>query len=760
MKKLFLALLFVCSVTQIALAVEPFTVEDIRVEGLRRISAGTVFNYLPLEVGDNVNQQTAAQAIRALFKTGFFEDVRLEREGDVLVVVVDERPSVAEITISGNKEIGTEQLLEGLKRVGLAQGRVFNQSLLEKVEQELQNQYFSRGKYAVKLDTQVTPLERNRVAISLDISEGRAARIKEINIVGNEVFDEEQLRDEFSLTTPTMFSFFTKNDQYSKQKLSGDLEALRSFYLDRGYLNFSIDSTQVSISPDKQAIFITINVSEGPQYTVKSVKLAGKLVVDPEELKKHVKIGPGDIYSRSLIAKTSDAIVSRLGAEGYAFANVNTVPELDEEGKTVSLTFFVDPGRRVYVRRVNFFGNIITSDKVLRREMRQLEGAWFSTEKVERSRTRLERLGYFTEVNVETPAVPGTNDQVDVNFTVKERPSGNFLASVGYSQTGGFIFSTSIEQDNFLGTGRRVGVRVSQSDINKGFTVSYNNPYYTIHGVSRGFSISSQETNAAEANLADYATDIDELTVRYGVPINEYDTVQASVGYRGTRLKETVNSPLEVTDFITENGDKFDTIRIGASWSHDTRNRALFADEGVLHSLSGDVAVPGGDLEFFKLRYRHQRYLPLGNDWTLMFRGEVGYGDALGDTDALPFFENFFAGGPRSVRGFESNTLGPRDSDNDPLGGALEVIGGAEVFFPVPFVEGSPQFRMGAFLDAGNVYADVDDFDAGELRYSVGVSALWISPVGPLSISFAYPLNDKSGDDTEPFQFSLGGSFF
>ncbi len=760
MRKLCFALFLLGGLFKSVWAVAPFTIEDIRVEGLQRISAGTVFSYLPIKVGDRLDGEAAAQAIRALFKTGFFADVRLERDGNVLVVVVDERPSVASISISGNKDIKTEQLLEALKRVGLAEGRVFNRSILAQVEQELRRQYFANGKYAVKIDTQVTPMERNRVAVALSIEEGQAAKIKEINIVGNTVFDDDALLNEFELTTPTMFSFITKKDQYSKQKLAGDLESLKSFYLNRGYLNFKINSTQVSISPDKQSIYIAVNITEGEQFTVESVKLAGDLVVEPDELKKLVQIGPGDTYSRRLVADTSSNIVSRLGDEGYAFANVNTVPELDDKAKKVSLTFFVDPGSRVYVRRINFFGNVRTSDHVLRREMRQLEGAWFSTEKVERSRERLERLGYFSEVNVETPAVPGTTDQVDVNFTVVERPSGNFLASIGYSQTGGVILSASVQQDNFLGTGKRVAVRVNDSDIGQGFSVSYTNPYYTIDGVSRGFRIASEETDASEANLADYTTDINELSVNYGIPINEYDRVRLSLGYRGTTLNETEYSPDEVLRFITENGDNFDTIRLGASWSHDTRNRALLADRGLLHGLSADAALPGGDLEFYKFRYRYQRYLPLGLDMTLMLKGELAYGEGYGDTASLPFFENFFAGGPRSVRGYAANTLGPRDSRGNPLGGAFEVVGGTEVYFPVPFIETTRQFRIGAFVDIGNVYENFDAFDAEELRYSAGISTLWLSPVGPLSLSFAAPLNDKPGDETEVVQFSLGGSFF
>lgn len=761
MRIIFCAFALFFGFARLVWAFEPFTIQDIRVEGLQRISAGTVFNYLPLQVGDRFDEQRSAQAVRALFKTGFFKDVRLERDGQVLVVVVDERPSIAEINISGNKDIETEQLLDGLKRVGLAEGRTFNRSLLEKVEQELQRQYFNRGKYAVKINTTVSPLERNRVAIKLDISEGRIAKIRQINIVGNNVFDDDTLLGEFQLTTPTTFSFYTNNDQYSKQKLSADLESLRAYYLDRGYLNFDITSTQVSISPDKKFVYITVNVREGEQYKVKEVKLAGQFILPADEIEKLVKVVPGSIYSRTLIADSSTAITDRLGNEGYAFANVNTAPEVDEKNKTVSLTFFVDPGRRVYVRRINFKGNVRTSDEVLRREMRQFEGGWFSTEKVNRSRTRLERLGFFSEVNVETPAVPGTNDQVDVNFTVVERPGGNLLASVGYSQTGGVLFTASVEQDNFLGTGKRVAVSANDSDVTRGFKIAYTNPYYTDDGISRSFTFGSQKTDAAEANLSDYSLDTDELSVNYGIPINEYDTVHLSGTLeRNTVNCATTNPPQVCTDFVTSKGtNEFDSAKIGVSYAHDTRNRAIFADRGLYHQITAEVAA--GDLEYYRLRYRHERYFPVTKSLTMLLRGELGYAGGYGDTSTLPFFENFFAGGPRSVRGFRANSLGPRDATtNRPIGGSVKVAGGADLYFPVPFVRDSKQFRVGAFVDVGNVYADLDAFDASELRYSTGLSAVWLSPIGPLALSLGVPLNEKSGDDTEVLQFTLGGAFY
>lgn len=760
MKKLFSVLLVLGMFANNVWALEPFTIKDIRVEGLQRISAGTVFNYLPLKVGDRFVRKSSVQAIKALYKTGFFKDVRLEREENVLIVFVTERPSIASIKISGNEDIDTEQLMEGLKQTGMAEGRVFNRSMLDRVKQELQRQYFSNGKYGVKMESTVTPLERNRVAVELKITEGKIAKIREINIVGNHVFEDDELLDFFQLGTPGTFSIFSDRDQYSKQKLSGDLEDLRSYYLDRGYLGFRINSSQVSITPDKKYIYITVNITEGEQYTVKEVKLAGRLIVSPDELEKFIETAPGAIYSHKRVEKSSKNISDRLGTEGYAFANVNAAPEIDKENKLVSLTFFIDPGKRVYVRRVNMSGNTRTGDEVLRREVRQMEGAWFSTEKVNRSRDRLNRLGYFSDVNVETPTVVGSSDQVDVDFTVEERPSGNFLASIGYSQTGGLILSTSVQQDNFLGTGKRVGFGFNTSDVNRRFNLSYTNPYYTINGVSRGFSIASRKVDASAANLSDYTTNTSDLGVHYGIPINEFDRLRVSANYRAVDLKTGVTPSRQVTNFITTNGSGFDTIVLGAIWSHDSRNRAVFATRGLRNSFSGEVALPGGDLEYFKLRYRHQQYFPLAGKLVLLMKGALAYGDGYGNTNSLPFYENFFSGGTRSVRGFDDNSLGPRDEFNNPLGGSFKVGGSGEIIFPVPFLKDNKAIRLSGFVDVGNVFAEVGDFKSGDLRSSVGMSLVWLSPVGPISLSIAKPINDEPGDQTQVLQFSLGGALF
>ena len=738
---------------------EPFVIQDIRIEGLERISAGTVFNYLPLKVGETLNLERAGAAIRTLYRTRFFRDVRLQRDGDILIVDVQERPAIASIKISGNEDIETDPLLDSLKQIGLADGRVFERSLLDKVEQELQRQYFSRGKYGVKINTTVTPLERNRVAIEINVSEGRAARIKEISIVGNRVFPEKKLLELFELTTPTLFSFYTGTDQYSKQKLAGDLETLRSYYLDKGYINFDIDSTQVSITPDLKDIYITINISEGEQYRIREVRMSGDFVVPPEELFSLVEINPGDVFSRKRVTQTVDEIGEYLSDRGYAFANVNTIPEVDEEAKEVVATFFIDPGKRVYVPQINMSGNTSTRDEVLRREMRQMEGGWFSASSVERSKVRLDRLGFFEDVNVETPTVPGTTDEVDVNYSVKETPSGSLSVGAGFSQSSGIILNASVTQNNFLGSGNRVSFQVNNSSVNTIYSFSYNNPYYTIDGVSRGFGLTYNKTDANEANVADYTTDTFGGNINFGIPVNEYDRIFMGSEFQNIKLKTSDFTAQEITDFVDQHGDKYNTLTLTGGWSHDTRNKAIFADRGAYQQLSAEVAVPGLDLQYYKINARQLVYVPLTRLTTLSLNLDIGYGDGYGDFDELPFFENFFAGGTRSVRGYEDNTLGPRDSFNDPIGGDFKTVGNVELIFPPPFFAETNSLRLTAFFDIGNVYERFEDFDKAELRYSVGVGAIWLSPLGPLTFSIAQPLNSKADDDTQPFQFQVGTGF-
>ncbi|MCB1748158.1 MAG: outer membrane protein assembly factor BamA [Gammaproteobacteria bacterium] len=741
-------------------AADSFIVDDIRVEGLERISPGAVFNYLPISVGDTVDDTRSRDAVRALFKTGFFKDVRLERDGDVLVVVVVERETIADLTFEGNKAIKTDDLVEGLKEIGFAKGEVFNEAKLDKVLQELKRQYYANGKYGVRIDHEVINIDDKAVEVAFTIIEGEAARIKQINIIGNEAFPDEEILKLFDLSTPNWLSWFTKDDQYSKQKLSGDLESLRSLYLDNGYINFSVDSTQVSITPDKADVYITINVTEGDKFTVGDVKLAGTLIVEPEDLFRLVYTRKGMIFSRKALTATSKNLTDRLGNEGYAFANVNAIPDIDEERRVADITYFVDPGQRVYVRRINFFGNAKTRDEVLRREMRQMEGGWISTTRIDRSKVRLRRLGYFEDVSVETPAVPGTTDQVDVNFTVKERPSGNLLLGLGFSQSAGIIFNTNVTQDNFLGSGKSVSFAFNNSEINRTFRLGYMNPYWSIDGVSRGFDVTYSETDAGNTNVVRYDTKTISGGMTFGVPITEFHFVNVGVSYESTEIN---TNPLFldpiIAQFLLREGNKYDIIRLQSSFSYDTRNAAIFPDRGVLQRIIGQMTTPGGDLRYWKIEYDSRVFIPLARNYTLLLKGLVGYGDSYGDTTELPFFENFYAGGPRTVRGYEENSLGPEDIFGRALGGNVSLVGNAEVILPVPFLEDLKSVRVSGFFDAGNVYTSEQDVDLGDMRMSVGVSGIWMSPFGLLSVSFAQPFNDQSGDEIQRFQFNFGATF-
>jgi len=742
---------------------ERFVIEDIRVQGLRRLSPGTVFNALPVKIGDEFDESRSGDAIRALFKTGLFRDVRIERDGDVLIVIVSERETLSQISITGNSDIKTEDLLTALKPIGFAEGEVFDRSILDRVEQELRRQYFSQGKYGVEIKSLVESLGGNRVAVGITIKEGRAAKIKSINVVGNKAYDDDDLVKQFELTTPTLISFFTKSDQYSKQKLAGDLESLRSYYLDRGYINFSIDSTQVAITPDKSEVYITVNVSEGDRYTLASAKLAGDLIIPADDLFPLVATKRGDIFSRKAVTQTSTNLSDRLGDEGYAFANVNPVPEIDNAGKTVALTYFIDPGKRAYVRRINFTGNTKTRDEVLRREMRQLEGGWFSTSKVNRSKARLQKLGYFEEVNVETPAVPDTPDQVDTNFAVTERPSGNLLFGLGFSQNQGLILNASIVQDNFLGSGNRVNFTFNNSEVNRVFALGYTNPYFTIDGISQGFDLSYRDTNTSRgtSNITRFDSKVFTGGVHFGIPVSEFNFLNLGMSYEKTKIDTDCPdvTAVEICDFVADNGEDFDEIRVTGSFAYDTRNKALLPDRGTFQRFRTQVAVPGAELQYYKVDYDTRWFYPLAEDYVLALQGQVGYGDGYGDTPGLPFFENFYAGGPRTVRGYEENTLGPDDSRGRALGGNFLLVGNADVILPVPFLQDLESVRVTAFVDAGNVYGEDENIDLGDLRYSVGISGLWVSPFGVLTVSVAQPFNDQDDDDTQPFQFTFGTNF-
>jgi len=758
-----IALLFFALLgTSASYAEESYVVQDIKINGLQRITAGAVFNALTVKVGDSFDSESSGDVIREVFQMGFFSDVNVDQKADVLVINVTERAAISSIELDGNKDIETEQLIEAFKDVGMAVGRVYNPLVLEKVKNELLKQYYNNGKYSAEVSSKVTLLERNRVAVLINVVEGSAASIKKINIVGNKAFPDDVILDEFELTSPTLISFYTNSDQYSKQKLSADLERINSFYQDRGYINFKVESTQVSISPDKNGIYITINVDEGIVHTISEVKLAGELIVTPDKLIPFVTVQPSSIFSRKRATQTSENITTILGHEGYSFANVNMIPEIDSETSTVKITFFVDPGKRVYVRRLIMQGNTKTRDEVLRREIRQMEAAPISTLAVEQSKARLSRLGHFDEVDVETPAVPGTSDQVDVIYTVKEKSSGNILAGAGFSQSQGLVLNASISQNNFLGTGKRMSASFNNSSVNTVYSLGYTNPYYTIDGVSRGFNVSYRTTDAEEANTSDYSTETFDAGVSFGLPLNERDRLSFGLNFEVTTLdlgfepteanRDTTNG--QTGNFVLDNGDSYTNFKASASWGTDTRNRAVFASKGGSKRLSGVVTVPGSDLEFYKVSYNQKHYFPVTRHTTLYLNGDFGYGDSYGEAESLPFFENYYAGGKSSVRGFTDNTLGPKDSYGDATGGSVKIVGNAEFIFPVPFMPNSRTVRLSTFMDAGNVYDD--EIDIGELRYSIGVSAKWLSPFGALSFSLAMPINDGEDDEVQAFQFAFG----
>lgn len=755
------ALLAVALLVQlhIAAAGEAFKVSDIRIEGLQRISAGTVFNYLPIQVGDRIDAKKVAESIRGLYRTGFFQDVTLERDGNTLIVEVVERPAIARIELHGNEEINNKNLLDALKGVGLAEGRVFNRSLLASVERELQRQYFALGYYDVQIKSTVSPLPRNRVSVRLDILEGETASVQEIQFVGNKRFSDSELRDQFELGPRPWWAFFSDSDKYSRQKLAGDLERLRSFYQNKGFINFSITSTQVSITSDRRRIYITVNLAEGEQYHVRKVELAGHLIVPEKELHSLLKVKPGALFSQQAVIKSSDAIRKKYGEIGYAFANVNAVPNVNEQAKTVDLTFFVDPAERVYVRHINITGNTRTSDEVIRRELQQLEGGWLSTEKVKQSRERLNRLGFFSEVNIETPRVPGASDQVDVNVNVKERQTGSLRAGIGYGSGSGLLLNLGVQQDNFLGTGDRLGFTINNDRINTVYQLSYLQRYYTLSGINRRFSFAYRNTNANNANLANYGFKSFTGSYGYQIPVSNEDSVDAGLEFENLKLHLSSEPTKIEQNFVDTNGKRSMTYRASLGWLHDSRNRAIFPDEGLHDQITGEIAIPGSDLQYYRLNFEQRYYKGFSKWLTLVLDGTVSYGNGYGKTHNLPFFQNFFAGGMSTVRGFRANSLGPRDENNDPTGGNFRLLGNAGLRFPTPFVDPNSA-QITGFVDFGQVYDTAQgSVNLGELRYSAGLSVTWFSPLGPLTISLAQPLNAKSGDKTEFFQFSIG-SFF
>jgi outer membrane protein insertion porin family len=788
---------------------EPFTVGDIRVEGLQRISEGTVFNYLPVNIGDKLDGQRIGEAMRALYATGFFRDVELRRDGNTLLVVVIERPSIQSFELKGNKDIKTEDLQKSLRNVGLAQGKTFDRSVLEEVKQYLTDQYFSRGKYAVRVDTKVTDLPGNKVSIVVDIKEGKRARIRQINLVGDTKFKEKQVLAGFELKTPNWLSWYKQDDRYSRESLQGDLEKLRSYYMDRGYANFQIESTQVAIAPEKDDMFITVNVSEGDVFKISEVKLAGNMVVPESVLKQLILVKPGDTYSRKAVTNTQELISYRLGEDGYAFAKIDPVPTTDNVKKTVSLTFFVEPGSRVYVRHINFNNANAINDETLRREMRQLEGGWLSNRAVERSKERLQRLPFVEKVEFETKPVAGSADLVDVDFDIKEGLPGQFGGGIGYSESQSFSLNGNFVHSNFLGRGERIAVELNSGRYSKNYSFSHTNPYTTIDGVARTASLSFRDITQYVSASSKFSTKQITGAIQYGYPITEYQGVQWGIAANQSELVTSQGSSAQqainwvqnnghpYTNLIGDtNGDgiidsldtpysvigsKFKTFELTAGWSYDSRNRALFADRGMRNAVSMRYALPFSDVKYYVASWEFAKYFPVWRSWTVVVNMQYQYGSSLGKTTSLPPYLNFFAGGPDSVRGYRESRLGPKDNigSGNPYGGNFLVVNRAEVIFPVPEKWRSAA-RVSWFFDLGNVFQTgnkvtfrgIDGitpvnyhFGYDKLKRSTGIAVQWLAPLGLFRFSYGVPLNAKPADainfedEQERFQFSIGQAF-
>ena len=761
-----LAVLALC--TNQAFALDPFKVRDIRVEGIQRIEAGTVFNYLPVAVGETYSDAKGISAIKALYATGFFKDVKVEVEGDVLVIIVEERPAIAAVDFVGTKEFDKEQLTKAMKEIGLGEAKIYDKSLVDRAEQELKKQYLSRGLYGVQVTTTVTPIERNRVKVTFTVDEGEVSRIRQVNIIGNKDFSDKELKAYLELRTPGWFTWYTKADQYSKQKLTGDLESLKSFYLNRGYIEMNVESTQVSISPDKKDIYITINITEGEKYTVSGVTLEGDMFGRENELKSLVAIKSGDVYSSLSLTETTKRISERLGNFGYAFANVNANPDINREKKEVAFTILVDPGKRVYIHRINISGNTKTRDEVIRREFRQFENSWYDGARIKLSRDRVDRLGYFKDVLIETPEVTTANDQVDVNLAVTEKPTGNLMFGAGYSQTEKLTLSGSIQQQNAFGSGNTVGLEVNTSQLNRTIGISQVNPYFNDEGVSRSYEIFLRTSRPPLINAGDYKVQTLGGNVRFGVPFTEYDTVFFGLGVEHTKVDTYFNvagfnnSPQVYLNYAQSFGDgvtaKTTTFPFTVAWQRDSRDSVMTPSIGRLLRANVDIA-PVGDLRYYRTIFQAQYYKPMFRFMTLALNGEFDYGHGMGGKP-YPIFKNFYAGGIGSIRGYESSSLGPRSAvTNDPLGGPTRLIGNIELQFPFPGSGNDRSLRWFTFFDGGNLYAEGEKIQLNQLRYAAGLGISWISPVGPLKLSYGTPFNVKEGDRAQRFQFQMGTGF-
>ena len=747
-----------------------FVISDIRVEGLMRTEPGTVFSHLPFRTGDEYTPDQGTRAIHSLYRSGPFKDVSLTQDGDVLVVKLVERPAVATIETHGIKAFDKAGVETSLRDVGLAEGRIFDQATLDRADQELRRQYLARGYYGVKIKTTATPLERNRVRITINVDEGRASSISSIRFNGNRLFESEELLDQMQLGMPNWFSWYTKRDLYSREKLAADLETIRSFYLNQGYLDFKIDSVQVSIAPNKSDVYITINMTEGEKYTIAGTKLTGDLLGLDKELEALITIQPGSVYNAEEVNAVSTAIVDKLSTLGYAFATATPNPVADQDNRTVEVVYTVDPGRRAYVRRVNITGNSRTRDDVIRREVRQYESAWFDSSKVKTSRDRIDRLGYFESVTADPVPVPGTRDQVDVDIKVKERPTGSISLGAGYSTSEGVILSAGFAQNNVFGTGNSVAVDVNTSKSQRTYALSVVEPYVTPEGISRSWEVYDRRVDLEELDVADVKYETLGGSLAWGIPFTEEDCVFLGGKVEMTKVDANQHSPKRYQDYVARYGKDPMSVAATVGWSRDSRDNSLAPTRGVYQRLNGELGLPGMDIEYYKMTYQYQRFIPLSKTWTLAFNGEVGYGDVYGSSDMFPFFKNFYVGGIGSVRGYESGTLGPKDrnpdGDMDNLGGDRMVNGSIELLAPLP--GGDRTLRIFGFLDTGYAWGYEGDgkggysrqrMSLGDLRYTTGIGVAWISPLGPLKFSIAFPLNEKEGDDTQRFQFQIGTGF-
>ena len=745
-----------------AQAIEPFKVKDIRVEGIQRTEAGTIFNYLPVQVGEIFNDAKAVSAIKALYATGFFKDVRIEAEGDVLVVLVDERPAIAAVDFTGTKEFEKDALTKALKEVGIGESRIFDKASVERAEQELKRQYLSRGLYGVQITTTVTPIERNRVNVTFAVEEGEISRIREITFVGNKAVSDSDLRGLMALSTPGWFTWYNKADQYSKQKLTGDLETIRSYYLNKGYIEMQVESTQVAISPDKKDIHLTVNITEGEKYTVSDVRFEGETFGREEELRSLLLIRKGQIFSGDRLTESTKRVSERLGNFGYAFANVNATPDIKRDTKEVAFTIYIDPGKRVYVRRVNVAGNTRTRDEVVRRELRQFESSWYDGNKIKLSRDRVDRLGYFKEVTVDTPEVPGTPDQVDVNLTVTEKPTGNFLIGAGFSQSEKLTLTASIQQANFAGSGNTLGLDINTSKYNRTIGISQTNPYFTDDGVSRSWDVGLTTAKPSSISIGTFSVETKRARLSFGVPFSELDTVFFGAGVEHSKVETDATSPQRYLRYVKDFGDGVtaatNSVPLTAAWQRDSRDSALSPSIGRYQRANVELDILG-DLKYYRATYQNQFFRPLTNKITLALNGEFDYGHGLGGKP-FPIFKNYYAGGIGSVRGYDTSSLGALDPvSRDPLGGASRLFFNAELQFALPGTGADRTLRWFTFLDGGNVYQEGQKITGRELRYAAGVGLSWLSPVGPLKISYGRALNAKPDDRKQNFQFQIGAGF-